>query len=180
MLPDLIGGRYRVLRELGRGGMGVVHLVQDEDRDGREVALKVLLARRFSESGLRHFEQEFRTLTSLSHPNLTEVYDFGRVSAGDRKRQVPFFTMEYVQGKTLDRHLEPGAGRLEELYHCLAQTAQALAYLHGRGVIHQDVKPSNILVTSGDGERRIKLMDLGLAGRPEVDGTPGSIRGTPA
>jgi len=180
MLPERIGGRYRVVRELGQGGMGVVYLAQDEASDGAEVALKVLLTRRFSEPGLRHFEQEFRTLTSLSHPNLTEVYDFGRVTPEGADRPVPFFTMEFVPGKTLGRHLEPGSDRFEALYECLAQAGQALAYLHGRGVIHQDVKPSNILVTEGLDGPRVKLMDLGLAGRPAEEGAPGSIRGTPA
>jgi len=182
MLPDKIAGRYRVLREVGRGGMGVVYLCKDEDNDGREIALKVLLTQRLSESGLRHFEEEFRTLTGLSHPNLIEVHDFGRVVPEPERSDVPvpFFTMEYVDGETLDRHLEPGSDRFEDLYRCLAQVAQALAYLHGRGIVHQDVKPSNILVTRVDGERRVKLMDLGLAGRPTREGSPGRIRGTPA
>jgi transcriptional regulator with GAF, ATPase, and Fis domain len=180
MLPERIGGRYRIVRELGRGGMGVVYLVRDEGREDAEVALKVLLTRRFSESGLRHFEQEFRTLTSLSHPNLTEVYDFGRVTPEGADHPVPFFTMEFVPGQTLGRHLEQSGDRLPALCACLAQAGQALAYLHGRGVIHQDVKPSNILVTDESDGPGVKLMDLGLAGRPAEEGTPGSIRGTPA
>jgi transcriptional regulator with GAF, ATPase, and Fis domain/predicted Ser/Thr protein kinase/DNA-binding MarR family transcriptional regulator len=180
MLPDKIAGRYRVLRELGRGGMGVVYLCRDDDNDGREVALKVLLTQRLSESGLRHFEEEFRTLTGLSHPNLIEVYDFGRVVPEGTQLPVPFFTMEYVDGETIDRHLQPGSDRFDDLYDCLAQVVQALAYLHGRGIVHQDVKPSNILVTRLNGERKVKVMDLGLAGRPTEDGSLGRIRGTPA
>ncbi len=180
MLPEIVGGRYRIERELGHGGMGVVYLAREEGRT-EPVALKVLLARQFSESALRHFEQEFHTLTALSHPNLTEVYDFGRVSLPGSSGQVPFFTMEYVDGETIQRHFSSAGNDWSRLFAVLAQVGQALAYLHVKGLVHQDVKTSNILVSRTlDGEPRVKLMDLGLAGRPRESGTPGSIRGTVA
>jgi transcriptional regulator with GAF, ATPase, and Fis domain/tRNA A-37 threonylcarbamoyl transferase component Bud32/predicted negative regulator of RcsB-dependent stress response len=181
MLPEVVDGRFRLRRELGRGGMGVVYLADEEGRD-RPVALKVLLARRYSDSALRHFEQEFRTLTALSHPHLTEVYDFGRVRLTDEDRQVPYFTMEFVDGAPLDRFARERIEEdgLEALYPVLAQAGQALAYLHGQGIVHRDVKPSNLLVAPDGpgGAARLRLMDLGLAGRPQPAAGAGRIRGT--
>jgi two-component system response regulator AtoC len=181
VISDLVGGRFRIVRELGRGGMGVVYEVLEE-RTHRRLALKALVARDFSESALRHFEEEFRTLTSLSHPNLTEVYDFGRVVPPGSARQVPYFTMELVEGKPIDQFVQERGLDFQLLYALLAQVTQALAYLHLRGLVHQDVKPSNILVIAGDhgDPARVKLMDLGLAGRPKQEGRPGTIRGTAA
>jgi transcriptional regulator with GAF, ATPase, and Fis domain len=180
VLPEVVDHRFRLRRELGRGGMGVVYLADEEGREA-PVALKVLLARQYSDSGLRHFEQEFRTLTALSHPNLTEVYDFGRLRLADEDRQVPYFTMEFVDGLPLDRFHREAGGDLPALYPVLAQAGQALAYLHGQGLVHQDVKPSNILVARDDsGAPHVRLMDLGLAGRPQPAAGPGTIRGTVA
>ncbi len=180
MPPFSIKGRFQVLRELGRGGMGLVYLVRDRQSD-REVALKLLAARAFSESGLRHFEQEFLTLTGLSHPNLVEVYEFGRapLPGEGEGREVPFFTMEYLSGQPLRRAFAPGPVPLDRLFACLAQIGEALAYLHSRDVIHRDIKPSNIFVL-GDGEHsRIKLLDFGLATRGSAAGGD-RLRGTAA
>jgi len=169
-----------VISELGRGASGTVYLVREEGR-ARPVALKLLSEREFSEKALRHFEEEFKILAQLAHPNLTEVYDFGRARIEPAGGEVPFFTMEYVEGETFDRALGGGALDYAVLYECLAQLAQALAYLHGRGFVHSDVKPSNVLVARREaGSPIVKLMDLGLARRPAATGREGSIRGTAA
>jgi transcriptional regulator with GAF, ATPase, and Fis domain/tetratricopeptide (TPR) repeat protein len=160
--------------------MGTVYLAKEDGREG-SIALKALSAREYSDSALRHFEQEFRTLTELSHPNLTEVYDYGRAPLGPDGRVVPFFTMEWVEGETLDRQIRRGPAELSRVIDDLLQVGQALAYLHARGFVHRDVKPSNIIVgTDGSGRRRVKLMDLGLASRGDEAGTRGIVRGTVA
>lgn len=159
--------------------MGIVYEAEDQSND-RRVALKLLGERRFSEKGLRHFEQEFLTLTSLNHPHLTEVYEFGRLALDEAGREIPFFTMELVRGEDLGRYLANFPADWTRLYGLLAQAAQALAYLHGRGIVHQDVKTSNILVDSAGASPVVKLMDLGLAGRPRDAGEAGLIRGTAA
>jgi transcriptional regulator with GAF, ATPase, and Fis domain len=181
VLPRTIAGRYALERELGRGGMGVVYLAREQGR-AEPIALKLLHTRELSETALRHFEQEFRTLTTLAHPNLTDVYDFGRTTALDGGGEIPFFTMELVDGEPLDRDFQRSPRDFARLYRVLAQTGQALAYLHGQGLVHQDVKPSNILVAEPrPGELRVKLMDLGLAVRPrEMGTTEYGIRGTAA
>ena len=180
MLGSRVAGRYTILAEIGRGGMGIVYSAREEGRD-RPIALKVLSTREFSESALRHFEQEFRTLTELSHPNLTEVYDFGRAALGPEGRSLPFFTMELVEGESLDRQARRGPADPAVVIADLAQAGQALAYLHARGFVHRDVKPSNLIAwIDPTGARRIKLMDLGLASRPDDSGARGVMRGTVA
>ncbi len=179
MIPDVIDGRFRRIRELGRGGMGVVYLVEEQGRK-EPLALKVLSAGRYSESALRHFEQEFRTLTGLDHPNLTEVHDFGRIVEPEEGRQIPYFTMQFVDGLALDSFFEAQDRDLARLFPVLAQVGQALAYLHGRGLVHRDVKPSNILVGGPAAAPRVSLMDLGLAGSARQSGDPDSVRGTVA
>ena len=179
MAGDGVARRYTLLGEIGRGGMGVVYRAREAGRE-TPIALKALSAREFSDSALRHFEQEFRTLTELSHPNLTEVYDFGRGPFGPDGRTVPFFTMELVDGESLERLIRRGPLDEAATLEVLAQAAQGLAYLHAHGLVHRDVKPSNLMVGAGEGGRRLKVMDLGLAARPEESGARGAIRGTVA
>src|SRR5512139_4157063 len=108
--------------------MGIVLLARDEVA-GREVALKLLQDRAYSDAALRHFEQEFRTLTALSHPALPEVHDFGRLRLPDRDAVVPFFTMEHVEGRHADRFLASEPVDLPAVTRVLARLLEALAYL---------------------------------------------------
>ena len=174
----MIGGRFKVQRELGRGGMGVVFLVQEAR--SQPVALKLLDSKKFTESALKHFEQEFKTLTALSHPNLTEVYDFGRHTQADGT-VVPFFTMEFIDGLTLQNHIRKARHDYPALYRILAQVGQVLGYLHGRGLVHQDIKPANIMVSrNAEGRDEVHLTDLGLVGSVGKSTDAGTIRGTVA
>ena len=178
MFPREIGGRYTLIEEIGRGGMGVVFRAIEKGRE-HPLALKFLSARRYSESALRFFEQEFRTLATLSHPNLTEVHDFGRVT-GDDGQVVPFFTMELVEGRRLDVDFATSGGDWNRLFSCIAQVGQALSYLHARGFVHQDVKPPNVLVLDGGAGVHAKLMDLGLASPLRETADEAAVRGTVA
>jgi len=170
MIPDVLQNRYRILRELGRGGMGTVYRVEDLST-GQILALKLLSERVYGPEALRQFEREFLAMTKLMHPNLVSVHDFGTVEIEQEEgpaRRLPFFTMEFVDGVTVDRYFrkEPD---FPSLYRIMAGVLRALAYLHSRGLIHMDVKSSNIIVTPPAGEEdraapRVKLMDLGLMG----------------
>jgi eukaryotic-like serine/threonine-protein kinase len=176
---DLLAGRYRILAPLGAGGMATVYRANDE-RLSREVAIKILLPNLASDPVVAaRFEREARTLAAAAHPGVVSVFD---VDAGDPKRgREPFFVMELCPGGSLADRLVDGQ-RLtpDELIPTLVSVADGLADLHARGVVHRDVKPSNILFASD----RAKLADFGLAraddGALDDLTTPGTAVGTMA
>lgn len=150
-------GRYRLLRRIGAGGMGVVYEAEDT-RDQKRVALKVLLPHAAEENeGLLRFKREFRALARLRHPNIVRVYDAGI------DEDTPFIAMEFLTGKDVRSYLRAfpeGSARDREMAKVLRQILGALAHIHSRRIVHRDLKPENILVTA-DG--RVKLMDFGVA-----------------
>jgi serine/threonine protein kinase len=171
-LPNLAA--YQVLEEIGRGGMGVVYRARDQAL-GREVALKTL--QRMSPDGLHRFKQEFRTLADIAHPNLVSLYEL--LSDG----QNWCFTMEILEGVEFldyvwsgfegpnsevdrqpitdsERTSRLSVERQERLENALKQLAIGLNALHMAGVLHSDIKPSNVLMTK---EGRLVLLDFGLA-----------------
>jgi beta-lactam-binding protein with PASTA domain/predicted Ser/Thr protein kinase len=151
-----IGGRYRIIRRLGGGGMGVVYQAEDMLL-GRDVAVKVLRAHLAEDDAFRRrFAREGRSAAALSHPNIVQVYDVGETPEG-----VPYLVMEYVEGRTLERIVrERGALGEREAVDVAIQVASALAEAHRRGVVHRDIKPLNILVRA-DGT--VKVADFGIA-----------------
>jgi eukaryotic-like serine/threonine-protein kinase len=150
--PSLVAGRYRLLRRLGSGGMAAVYLAEDE-RLGRRVAIKRVPSSGPQEA-LARFRREVRLGASLNHPNLVSILDS---IAGDDDLLI---VMEYVEGEPLSSLLEDGPMEAEPTLEILSQVAAALDHAHARGVIHRDVKPSNILLRS-DGV--VKLADMGIA-----------------
>lgn len=162
-MTNLIGqslGRYHILEQLGEGGMAVVYKALDTNL-GRHVALKVILPyRQHSEKFLKRFEREARALARLSHPNILKIFDYGEY------RGLPYLVMEYIPGGTLAQKL---TGKpLPWLFSAnfLARIARALETAHLQGVIHRDVKPSNILISS---LREPLLSDFGIAKLVESD-----------
>ncbi|MEV5750780.1 TerD family protein [Actinoallomurus sp. NPDC052308] len=157
----LLGGRYRLVRQLGEGGMGQVWEAQDETL-GRRVAVKVisLLAGgggRGDEARAR-FLREARITARLQHPNIVTVHDLGETGTeGDR---VPFLVMELVRGEGLDAIRRRGAVTLPEAARWGAQICDALADAHNAGIMHRDIKPSNILITPSG---IVKVLDFGVA-----------------
>lgn len=150
----LLAGRYRLGPLLGNGATSDVRQARDE-RLGREVAVKLL--RRTGLDGRRE-QAEARLLASLSHPHLVTVYDAHL--DGDQ----PFFVMELVSGQSLDRRLQQGPLPIDDVRQVGAQVADALAYVHGRGLVHRDVKPGNILLGADlDGAVDARLADFGIA-----------------
>lgn len=164
---DKIANRYQVIKELGQGGMGKVCLVEDALMGNRRLALKTI-SPELDKVRLDYFKHEFCLMTKLRHPNLAQVYDFGQTDKG----QV-YFTMEFVEGKGLLEVSEDlGNG---DLYPIIVQICRALEYIHSRGLIHYDVKPSNIMVKSTGVV--VKLMDLGLAAE-KTTSSGSKLRGT--
>jgi serine/threonine-protein kinase len=153
--PDRIGA-YRIIRELGRGGMAVVYLAERADGQfEQQVALKLLKLGRDSEELILRFQQERQILASLNHPAIARLLDGGVTTDGR-----PFIVMEQVEGEPIDRYCDQHHLTVEERLEFFVQVARAVHYAHQNLVVHRDLKPSNILVTSGG---QVKLLDFGIA-----------------
>jgi serine/threonine protein kinase/tetratricopeptide (TPR) repeat protein len=149
-------GDYKILREIGRGGMGVVfEAVREKDDFSQTVALKILKRGMDSGAMLRRFRHERQILASLEHPNIARLLDGGMSADG-----LPFFAMEFVAGKPLDEFCAEKDLNLNERLRLFRQICAAVSFAHSRLVVHRDLKPTNILVT-GDGT--VKLLDFGIA-----------------
>ena len=146
-------GPYEILSLLGSGGMGEVYRALDP-RLGREVAIKVLPSERMDEERQRRFVQEARAASALNHPSIVTIHEIESAEGLD------FIVMEYVPGKSLDRLISRQGMPLGEVLRIAIPIADALARAHGRGIVHRDVKPSNVIVGS---EGAVKLVDFGLA-----------------
>jgi len=173
-----LGGRYHVERELGRGGMGAVYLARDVQLD-RQVAIKVLPSELANDPLLRErFLRETRTAASFSHPNIVPVH------AVEERPQLLAFVMGYVEGESLSQRVaRTGPMEAKELLRLLLDISYALAYAHGRDVVHRDVKPDNIMLERATG--RALLMDFGISRSVAAQAVPagvtrvGEVVGTP-
>jgi eukaryotic-like serine/threonine-protein kinase len=154
---ELVGhtlGHYRILEQIGAGGMGVVYRAHDEQLD-RDVALKLLPPGMLADKPARkRFRKEATTLAKLNHPNIATVHEFGS------QNQTDYLVTEYIAGISLDAQLTAGALKTEQIVDLGIQLAQGLAAAHEHGIIHRDLKPANLRLSS-DG--RLKILDFGLA-----------------
>ncbi|MFI8460803.1 serine/threonine-protein kinase [Kitasatospora sp. NPDC085464] len=161
MQDQLLGDRYRLVRQLGAGGMGQVWEAQDETL-GRNVAVKVisLLAGGGSlgDEARTRFLREARITAQLQHPNIVTIHDLGETGAGNER--VPFLVMEMVRGEGLEAILRRGVVTLPDAARWGAQICDALAEAHAAGIVHRDIKPSNILITPSG---TVKVLDFGIA-----------------
>jgi len=161
---SVLADRYELGAVLGHGGVGTVYLARDLVLD-RAVAVKIFRPDAAASDQASRYEQESRLLASLSHPGLVTVFDAGiDVSVADQPK--PYLVMELVEGATLAARLSDGPVPPPETAALGAQVATALAYVHGRGVVHRDVKPANILLANGAGAAApltAKLTDFGIA-----------------
>src|SRR5688500_4826791 len=154
-----LADRYRIERELGAGGMAVVYLARDLQRD-RDGALKVLRAEVGIASGTERFEREIRLAARLVHPNILPLLDSGRVPASAGGDGHLWYTMPFVEGESLrDRLKREKQLSLAEAVRLTSEIADALAYAHGRGILHRDIKPENSLLAAG----HALVADFGIA-----------------
>ena len=165
---------YDILGRLGEGGMGEVYLARDR-RLGRQVALKMLAVRYTQDAGLRErFLSEARAVSALEHPHICRLYDVGEW------QNRPYFTMERLRGETLRNRLRKGPLPAEEIRRIGAEVAEALDAAHDRGILHCDVKPSNLFLSPDGGAQ---VMDFGIARRLQAaafaaNAKPGSDEST--
>ena len=159
-MPAVLGvpshniGHYEVIRELGRGGMGVVYLGRDTRLD-RNVAIKALPAELASNpTSLERFEREAKTLAGLHHPNIAGIYGV------EEQDGAKYLVLDYVDGETLADRIDRGPIRVDEALDLAAQIAAGVEAAHEAGVIHRDLKPGNIIVTP---EGKARVLDFGLA-----------------
>lgn len=149
-------GRYRIVREIGRGGMGVVLLAEREGDEFRQlVAIKVLKRVIDSDQLVRRFNRERQILALLNHPNIARLIDGGATDDG-----LPYFVMEYVEGLPLMKYCTLNGLSANERIRLFRDICSAVSYAHGLLIVHRDLKPSNIIVTP---EGNPKLLDFGIA-----------------
>ncbi len=156
---DVLGGRYRLVRELGRGAMGRVYEARHVDL-GRRFAIKVMAGGKTSDEAVSRFRREAEIAASLEHEHIAAALDTGTDERGN-----PYIVLEYVEGESLDEQLRR-LGRLPAplVVEIARQLCSALEALHERDVFHRDVKPSNVMLkTQTDGRTFIKLLDFGVA-----------------
>src|SRR5687768_7864196 len=149
-------GPYRILREIGRGGMGAVYLAERDDEQYRQqVAIKLINPGLGGETIRRRFRNEMQILADLNHPNIARLFDGGETTDG-----VPYLVMEYVEGSPINRYCNEHNLSTEQRLRLFCSVCDAVQYAHQHLVIHRDLKPGNVLVTS---EGLPKLVDFGIA-----------------
>lgn len=177
-------GRYVILSQIGKGGMGEVYLARDSSLN-RKVALKILPEKFAADVELlRRFEREAATTSALNHPNILTVFEFGK------EENLHFITTEFVEGETLRDRLKREALSFTEILSIAEQTASALSAAHVAGIVHRDVKPENIMLRA---DNLVKVLDFGLAKiteeaeeeedpnaetQPYLNTQPGTVMGT--
>src|SRR5688572_8907858 len=156
--PGALLGPYKLLERIGEGGFGTVFMAEQQQPIRRKVALKIIKAGMDGRQVTARFEAERQALAMMDHPNIARVLDAGATDAGR-----PYFVMELVHGLPITTYCDanqlPPRGRLE----LFVQVCRAVQHAHSRGVIHRDIKPTNVLVTLHDGVPVPKVIDFGVA-----------------
>ncbi len=153
-----IAGRYKLLEQIGEGGMGTVWVAEQTEPVKRKVALKLIKAGMDSNAVLARFEAERQALAMMDHPNIAKVLDGGLTESGR-----PYFVMEYVKGVPITEYCDSLRLSVHERLHLFVQVCSAVQHAHQKGIIHRDLKPSNILVAPYDDKPVPKVIDFGLA-----------------
>ncbi len=190
-------GPYKLIEQIGEGGMGAVYLARQTEPVKRMVALKVIKAGMDSRQILARFEAERQALALMDHPNIARVLDAGVLgpaagpaangeAAEPRRQSRPYFVMELVKGTPITRFCDERKLTPRERLELFLQVCQAIQHAHQKGIIHRDIKPTNVLVSPNDGKPTAKVIDFGIAkaaGQPLTERTLltgfGAVIGTP-
>jgi non-specific serine/threonine protein kinase/serine/threonine-protein kinase len=157
-LPGAAIGPYKLVRQLGEGGMGVVYHAQQTQPIRRDVALKVIKPGMDSKQVIARFDSERQALAMMDHTNIARVFDAGTTAAG-----LPYFVMELVDGVPITRYCDSKRLTLKERIELFIPVCQAIQHAHQKGIIHRDIKPSNVLVKQEENQAVPKVIDFGLA-----------------
>ncbi len=163
-------GPYKLVEEIGDGGMGSVFLALQKEPVRRKVALKVIKPGMDSKQVVSRFEGERQALAMMEHPNIARVFDGGTTESGR-----PFFVMELVDGMPVTEYCDRHRFTTGQRLHLFGQVCQAVQHAHQKGIIHRDLKPSNILVTHVDGRAVPKVIDFGIAKATSGQLTEGTV-----
>jgi serine/threonine protein kinase/tetratricopeptide (TPR) repeat protein len=151
-------GHYHILRPLGEGGMGTVYLAEQREPIRRQVALKVVKLGMDTNQVLARFANERQALAMMDHPNIARIFDAGATPKGR-----PYFVMEYIEGVPITQYCDGKRMTIPERLELFLAVCRAVQHAHQKGVIHRDVKPSNVLVTEQEGTPVPKVIDFGIA-----------------
>ena len=155
--PKIIGP-YRLLKELGVGGMGQVWLAEQTEPVRRQVALKLIRAGIYDAATVHRFNAERQSLAMMDHPAIAKIFDAGTTAAGQ-----PYLVMEYVDGLPITDYCDLKKLTIRERLHLLIRVADGVQHAHQKAIIHRDLKPSNVLITEVDGKPMPRIIDFGLA-----------------
>ena len=156
--PGTLIGPYKLLEQIGEGGMGVVFMAEQTRPVQRRVALKIIKAGMDTREVVARFEAERQALAMMDHPNIAKVLDAGATDTGR-----PYFVMELVRGVPMTEFCNQKNLSIRERLELFVTVCQAVQHAHQKGIIHRDIKPSNVLVTLHDGRPMIKVIDFGVA-----------------
>ena len=156
--PGTIIGPYKLLEQIGEGGMGMVYMAEQQQPVRRKVALKVIKPGMDTRQVIARFEAERQALALMDHPNIARVLDAGETASGR-----PYFVMELVKGVPITEYCDQNRLTTRERLELFIPVCQAVQHAHQKGIIHRDLKPSNVLVTLHDGKPVAKVIDFGIA-----------------
>jgi len=156
--PGTIIGRYKLLEKIGEGGMAVVYMAEQTEPIRRKVALKIIKLGMDTKSVIARFEVERQALAMMDHPNIAKVLDAGATETGR-----PYFVMDLVPGLSITEYCDKNRLSIKERLKLFISVCNAVQHAHQKGIIHRDVKPSNVMVTQHDGQPVPKVIDFGIA-----------------
>ena len=156
--PGTVIGRYKLLQQIGEGGMGAVFMAEQTEPVTRKVALKIIKLGMDTKQVVARFEAERQALAMMDHPNIAKVLDGGATGTGR-----PFFVMELVRGVSVTEYCEKNRLETEARLALFTSVCQAIQHAHQKGIIHRDIKPSNVLITLNDGVPHPMVIDFGIA-----------------
>jgi serine/threonine protein kinase len=156
--PGMVIGPYKLLEQIGEGGMGTVWMAEQTEPLQRRVAVKVVKEGMDSRQVLARFEAERQALALMEHPNIARVLDAGRTQSGR-----PYFVMELVKGQPITKYCDEKRLGVRERLELFGDVCRAVQHAHQKGIIHRDLKPSNVLVAPYDGKPVVKVIDFGVA-----------------